>query len=161
MNVHALSAVSAQQLPLHDIVDEYAASWWPLAFGWWFLIIVILALLGASAWWSWRKWQQHRGKRRVEQMLGAPISRISDVSLRLKQILLLKYSRPQLSQEFVALLLGALPPAQRTDQAEVLQRHLERQFQDHDRADAEAFQNWALEWWQRTYPEFKQEVRHV
>lgn len=161
MSVYALSAAAAQQLPLHDIVDVYTASWWPLAPGWWLLIGVLCGLLWASIWWGWRRWQQQRGKRRVEQLLLAPVSRISDVTLRLKQILLLKYSRPQLAQEFVSLLLSSLPPSQGAFEAEALRYHLERQFQDHEPDDAEAFQSWALKWWQHAYTQFKQEVRHV
>ena len=161
MNFLLLTATAAQSLPLHDIVDDYQASWWPLAPGWWLLIVIVAGLLWIAGWWGWRNWQQRRGKRRVERMLRAPVSRISDVTLRLKKILLLKHSRTSLTQQFSSLLLNALPPNLHAEQANELQQHLGRQFQDHELSDAEAFQDWAVTWWRHAYCQFKQELRHV
>ena len=161
MNVYLFSAIAAQTLPLHDIVDDYEASWWPLAPGWWLLMVLLAALLGTATWLGWRRWQHQRGKKRIEQLLQAPVSRISDVTLRLKQILLLKYPRSQLTQQFESRLLASVSTAERAALSAALQCHLAQQFQDHDRADAEAFQRWALTWWQYASCQFKQEVRHV
>ena len=161
MNLYLLTATAAQSLPLHDIVDDYQVSWWPLAPGWWLLIVILIGLLWAAGWWGLRHWQQRRGKRRVERMLQAPVSRISDVTLRLKKVLLLKHSRPSLAQQFGSLLLDSLPSDLRAEQADELQKHLARQFQDHELSDAEAFQNWAVIWWRHAYCQFKQELRHV
>lgn len=154
-------ALSSTQLPLHDIVDDYSVHWWPLAPGWWLLLVLVIVLVAAGSWWLVRTYQQRRGFRRINQSLSAPVERISDVTLRLKQVLLLKHSRSDLSKSFVTLLVQHLPETQREASANSLREHLELQFQDHSLIDADAFQAWALDWWQHAQREFKQEARHV
>lgn len=154
-------AMTANQLPLHDIVVESTISWWPLAIGWWLLIGASILLLSISGWWLWRHWRYRRGVQRIEQRLQAPVERLSDVSLRLQQVLLLKHSRDQLNQSYTALLLDYVPASQRDSLQRTLSSYLEQQFQPHQQAHAEAFQQWAIVWWQAAYPQFKQEARHV
>lgn len=47
-------------LPLDDIILPSAVSWWPLSYGWWLLLALILAasvLLGIGL---FRRWRRHR-----------------------------------------------------------------------------------------------------
>lgn len=71
---------------LHDIVSAPAASWWPLATGWYVLIVVLLVLTLGLAWSSYRAWQGRRARRlALRQLLQQPPQSISAVSLLLKQ----------------------------------------------------------------------------
>lgn len=149
------------QLPLHDIVDDYPVHWWPLALGWWLLLGLVIVLLTVGTWWAWRHYQQRRGTRRIAQSLANPVERISDITLRLKQVLLLKHPRSELSQSLVTVLLTHIPDTQRESSAASVQVYLELQFQDHNVSDAEAFQAWAQDWWQHAQRDFKQEARRV
>lgn len=49
-------------LPLEDIILPPAISWWPLAWGWWALIVLSLIILAALVygWLSWRKRRQQQ-----------------------------------------------------------------------------------------------------
>ena len=48
-------AVKPTDLPLHanHLVDPIG--WWPLAFGWWVLIVLAFVIVGALIWWLVRK----------------------------------------------------------------------------------------------------------
>ena len=48
---------------LHDIVEAQAITWWPLAIGWWFLIIVVLFAITAATIYLIKKHQKLLYKR--------------------------------------------------------------------------------------------------
>ena len=51
--------IAPPPLPLRDIHQPPAPSWWPPAPGWWWLAAVLLALLGCGLWW----WLRRRRRR--------------------------------------------------------------------------------------------------
>lgn len=54
---------------LHDIHLPKAIGWWPLAFGWYFLIIATLSLLSILFWISYRRRIRGRAKREALLLL--------------------------------------------------------------------------------------------
>lgn len=62
----------AQQLleQMHDISEPAAASWWPLAPGWWLLIGLCLALIGAIVYWLVRRAKQNRYRQEALALLA-------------------------------------------------------------------------------------------
>jgi len=55
---------------LHDIVVPDAVSWWPLAPGWWALIVLVLALALVLAIRSLRRWRADAYRRAALRELG-------------------------------------------------------------------------------------------
>lgn len=84
-------AMNPQDLPLRDIHLPEAISWWPLAWGWWLLLVLGCAAL-FGVWWWWR------GQRRRYQRLDSA----SYALMRLQQ----KYplDSPELLRELSVLL---------------------------------------------------------
>lgn len=52
---------------LKDIVPAGEITWWPLALGWWVLIVLSVAIIFAVALWFWRKHQSLTWKREALQ----------------------------------------------------------------------------------------------
>lgn len=48
---------------LSDIAVPPPVSWWPLAPGWWFVIIATMMLIAVSAWRFWLRWNQNAYRR--------------------------------------------------------------------------------------------------
>lgn len=47
--------MSPLDLPLRDVHEPAAPSWWPPAPGWWGVFGVLLAVVAVLAWWRWRR----------------------------------------------------------------------------------------------------------
>lgn len=160
-----LLSASAAQLPLHDIVDEYQISWWPLAIGWWLLIIAGIVLTALIATQLVLYHRTRRGYSRIEALLKAEAQSLTDISLRLKQVLLLKHPRMDIAKSDIHALsdalLSKLPQRQQADFSASLMLYLERQYQPQDPAFVTAYQEWSIQWWQQAKAQFRQEARHV
>ena len=50
-------------LPLRDLHLPDAVGWWPLAPGWWGVIVIVAAILGYIAWRWYRAWQHNAPRR--------------------------------------------------------------------------------------------------
>ena len=51
------------QLPLRDLHLPDPIGWWPLAPGWWFVLLSVACLLGYLAWRAYRRWQHNAPRR--------------------------------------------------------------------------------------------------
>lgn len=73
----------AEQLleQMHDIQTPDPAGWWPLAPGWWVLIILCLALLGALVYWRVTRSRQRRYRKEALNLLAVIEQRPSEHSL--------------------------------------------------------------------------------
>lgn len=58
-------------LPLEDIILPPAISWWPLAWGWWAVIIASLVVLILLTYGLWRWLRKHRQQQQALQELAA------------------------------------------------------------------------------------------
>lgn len=47
--------MSPLDLPLRDVHEPAAPSWWPPAPGWWIAFGVLLVVVAVLAWWRWRR----------------------------------------------------------------------------------------------------------
>jgi hypothetical protein len=52
-----------QQIPLRDLHLPELIGWWPLAPGWWFLIVLVVAGLGYLLYQAFRKWRRNAARR--------------------------------------------------------------------------------------------------
>lgn len=155
----------SMQLPLHDIVVDHQVSWWPLALGWWLVIVILLASL-TGAWFYWRHWQRRRTlKLKVETLLKAPAQSISELNLRLKQVFLLKYPRATLAnleeQAWLQKLIAELPAAQRDEFQKQFAAFTELRYRPQEQASVDSYQRLVLAWWSSAQPHFVKEVKDV
>lgn len=51
------------QLPLRDLHLPDAIGWWPLAPGWWFLLLLVAAAVGYLVWRTYKQWQHNASRR--------------------------------------------------------------------------------------------------
>ena len=51
------------QLPLRDLHLPDPIGWWPLAPGWWFVVLLAFGLLGYVAWLAHRRWRYNAARR--------------------------------------------------------------------------------------------------
>ena len=51
------------QLPLRDLHLPEPIGWWPLAPGWWFLLLLVATAIGYLMWHAYKKWQHNHARR--------------------------------------------------------------------------------------------------
>ncbi len=56
-------------LPLADLHLPAEPSWWPLAWGWWVALALVLIMIAASIWWLQRQRRQNRAKKSALKLL--------------------------------------------------------------------------------------------
>lgn len=155
----------AMQLPLHDIADQHSVSWWPLALGWWLLLAVIL-LLSCGLW----LWLRQRRRRRaltqqVESLLSAPAQSISELNLRLKQVLLLQYSRKTIAnmeeETWLKIVVEGVPESQRDEFKSALSPYMDLRYRPQSQTSVDSYQRLLLDWWTVARPRFAKEIKDV
>ncbi|HET8816930.1 MAG TPA: DUF4381 domain-containing protein [Pseudidiomarina sp.] len=83
---------------MNDIVSAPAASWWPLAPGWYVIACLALILLGGTLWIVWRRWQQRRMQRAaLRQLAQLSATEPAVITALLKQALLAYYPRADIA----------------------------------------------------------------
>lgn len=75
---------------LNDIVEISQVSWWPLSWGWWLLLVVLLALI-STAFMRYRQARQHRAYLRSSQQALLHCTTVAEISRLLKQVVLHYY----------------------------------------------------------------------
>lgn len=155
----------SMQLPLHDIVVDHQVSWWPLAIGWWLVIALLLASLIGAVFFC-RRWRQRRLlTQKVATLLNTPAQSISELNLRLKQVLLLKYSRASLAHldehAWLHQLIGEVPAAQRDAFEKQFTAFTELRYRPQQQAAVDNYQQLVLTWWASAQPHFFKEVKDV
>lgn len=155
----------AMQLPLHDITDQHNVSWWPLAFGWWLLLAAILLL--TCSLWLWLRGRQRRRalNQQVESLLSAPAQSISELNLRLKQVLLLRYSRETIAsmeeQNWLNIVVEGVPASQRDEFKDELSAYMDLRYRPQTQASVDSYQTLLLDWWALTRSNFAKEIKDV
>ncbi|RUO32195.1 DUF4381 domain-containing protein [Aliidiomarina sedimenti] len=146
----------SSDLGLHDIADTYSVSWWPLAWGWWVLIALLIVLLGGVCFWLIQRARQRRGMRLLRAQLKHPLPSLSAVNLTLKQAALLYYPRQQIaalhSEQWQAFLLEQLPPHKQAAFAPRFNQFQAVQYQPHDAATVAAYQQLIADWASAAWP---------
>lgn len=82
---------------LRDIVELAPVSWWPLAPGWWMLLIVVTVGGTMLGWQAWRRWTGNAYRRAALAELGAA-TKLEDVSILLKRTALHAFPRSEIAQ---------------------------------------------------------------
>ena len=62
-----MDEIDPSEIPLRDIHLPDAISWWPLAFGWWLALFLVIAL-AAGLWWYFRKPRISNGQRILKSL---------------------------------------------------------------------------------------------
>ena len=62
--------MSPATLPLRDLHLPEPVGWWPLAPGWWMLLLLLLAALGVAGYRGYRRWQQNAPRRHALRELA-------------------------------------------------------------------------------------------
>lgn len=75
---------------LKDIQSPEAVSWWPPAWGWWLLLILVLLGLGLLCWRGYRRWRSQRYRRQA-------LARLREIEARYRAA----DPGPQANREFV------------------------------------------------------------
>ena len=156
---------TAMHLPLHDIADDHSLGWWPLALGWWLLLAAILLL--SCGLWLWLRQRQRRLalNQQVVSLLSAPAQSISELNLRLKQVLLLKHSRQAIAsmqeQTWLDTLVEAIPESQRSEFSSELSAYMDLRYRPQSRASVDSYQTLLLDWWALARPRFAKEIKNV
>lgn len=84
---------------MNDIVSAPAATWWPLAPGWYVLAGIAITLLVILVWILVRRWQQRRMLRlALRQLASQPTTDTAATTALLKQALLAYYPRTRIAQ---------------------------------------------------------------
>ncbi|PTB88804.1 hypothetical protein C9927_03170 [Pseudidiomarina aestuarii] len=143
---------------MNDIVSAPAASWWPLAPGWYVVGALTLILLIISVWLLIRRWRQRRMQRlALKELAQQTATDPATVTALLKQALLAYYPR-----ERVASLQGAVwwqflqqqLPARAAQRWQAVIDELERTQYSGDTATdlVVEYQRYAQFWLQRALP---------
>jgi phosphatidylglycerophosphate synthase len=81
---------------LRDIVQPSAVSWWPLAPGWWFVIVVVAIAAAVVAFRSWQAWHANAYRRAALHELNTATS-VAEIAELLKRTALCAYPRGQVA----------------------------------------------------------------
>jgi len=81
---------------LRDIAVPPPVSWWPLAPGWWFIIVLIISVLSYIAYRAWCNWCASAYRRAALCELNAATT-IADVSNILKRTALVAFPRGEVA----------------------------------------------------------------
>ncbi len=97
--------MNPEELPLRDIHLPDPLGWWPLAPGWWLLVLLMLAVI---AWLFWRWRQQQRGEHALDVALhelgylqgkhgNNTKALLRELSVLLRRVAISQYGRQQVA----------------------------------------------------------------
>lgn len=154
-----------QDLPLKDIVDAHDIHWWPLAWGWWLCLVMVIAAFAALAYWLYQRKRKQQGLLLLQQTLAQPQTSITAVNLAVKQAALCYYPRQQIASlegaSWHAFLVAQVSAAQRDAFAEQLAPYTPLQYQQPPAEAITAYQQLLLDWAAKAWPPRKHEVEDV
>lgn len=155
------------ELDLRDIHLPDGLPWWPLAPGWW-LLLLVLAMLSVLSWWYWRRHRNPLRRASLRELArlrdahsaGADAPQIlADVSMLLRRIAISRLGRTQvagLTGEHWQACLAAMSPGEKFDAAQLdLLTH--RRFRQNPDCDVDQLLR-VCERWIRSLP---RDGRHV
>lgn len=73
--------MNQQTLPLEDIILPPAVGFWPLAWGWWLVIVLSAVAVLALSWWLIKRVRLQRKKQRAEKQLNQSTHSLSGTAL--------------------------------------------------------------------------------
>ncbi|RUO25237.1 DUF4381 domain-containing protein [Aliidiomarina minuta] len=89
--------MKSMQLPLHDIVEASEVSWWPLAWGWWALILLFLSTIIFIAYYWTKRYLRLRAKRAALVQINHSGNSLSELNLLTKRAALAYFPRQQIA----------------------------------------------------------------
>lgn len=136
---------------LHDIVPAPAAEWWPLAPGWYAVVVVVLVLLLASLIGGSRYISRRRVQRAAMRHLQHPLGDCQKITLALKQACLGYVPRRRIAalqgMQWVEFLLAPLPAKQQQQWRQFLiDATVVSYRQQKDQSTADEYQRFARYW---------------
>lgn len=141
---------------LHDIVAAPAASWWPLAPGWYAAALLVLLMVVLSSRALWRYHQRRRLRNLALRALRLPFTDFNAITLTLKQACLGYFDPQQIAQlsgqQWFAFLQQQLPSRVQAQYAAALEQLQQVAYQPSSRSDCDAYQAFARAWLRHALP---------
>lgn len=142
---------------LHDIVAAPAASWWPLAWGWWLLLLLLGSGLVLLMRWLWQRWQRRRWQRLGLQLLQTSATDLRSINQVLKRVCLQYFDAasvaPLQGKAWATFLLRQLPAEQQQAWQQRLPELLEQLYRgQHQPQQVEHYQQFAQLWLRHALP---------
>jgi len=154
---------------LKDIHLPEPVGWWPLAWGWWLLIGVLLVALAVGAWLWWRRWRRRLYRRQALAKLTQAYRRyreeadtaryLQSLNRLLRRAVLSGWPAPEnqrlaamSGEDWLAFLDASLPGGQSEFTRGAGRALLAGPYQPQPQADVEALQRLGREWLERHRP---------
>lgn len=158
--------MKSMQLPLHDIVEAPDVSWWPLAWGWWVLILLCLSTILIISYRWYQSYRRQRAKRAALVQMNNSGTSLSELNLLAKQAALAYFPRQQIAPlrgtdwfRFLVQQMPAKRQAAFSSQLDSWQDALYRPQQDQD---ISAYRNLMQEWVRHALPpHHRKEAKNV
>jgi hypothetical protein len=141
---------------LHDIVAAPAASWWPLAPGWYAAALVVLLIVVLTSRALWRYHQRRRLRNLAIRKLRQPLTDFNAITLTLKQACLGYFDAQRIAQlsgpRWFAFLHQQLPSRWQAQYAAALEQLQQAAYQPSSSIDCHAYQAFARTWLRHALP---------
>lgn len=148
--------MNAPELPIHDIVESPLTSVWPLAWGWWLLIALTVALLTSAIWMLLRHHRRQAAKRSGLRYLQQPQQSLSTVNQLAKRLALAYFPTQQVAPLQGAgwhqFLIATYPPSGQQTFSQQLTPYTDMQYQPVTDEQVDAYRQLILDWAQRALP---------
>ncbi|WP_194757315.1 DUF4381 domain-containing protein [Aliidiomarina indica] len=139
---------------LHDIVPPEPVGWWPLAWGWWVLIVILLVAGSIVLWRTLSRYSKLRPQRLVLAQLQQPHSSLTQVNITLKRGLLMANGNTPCAHlhgdDWFDYLVTSLPSRHQADFQAQLAPFRDRLYQAHQADDVTRYQALIRQWAQRS-----------
>lgn len=137
---------------LNDIVLAEQAAWWPLAWGWWLALLVLLSFVAAVAVWRWRHVQSRKVYRAAIAELANQNHSLSALNQVVKRAALQVWPTKDVAalqgRDWHQFLISNMPPAEQAQFAAELQEFSQALYQpnstEQQQKYARLLQRWLL-----------------
>lgn len=148
--------MKSMQLPLHDIVEASDVSWWPLAWGWWVLILLVLSSTLAIGYHLTKSYLRLRAKRAALVQLKHNGNSLSELNLLTKQAALAYFPRQQIAplqgQDWFRFLVRQMPAKRQNAFSAQLEDWQDAVYRPQQNQDIEAYRSLMTTWVRHALP---------
>lgn len=149
---------------LHDIVLPEPVGWWPLAWGWWVLMLLLIGAMIGLGWWLQQRQLRHQTRKlavaelnRYQQQLSAhaPASYAAMNAIVKRAVLQLWPAQEVASLQgidWLRFLVAQVPATKHQEIAEPLLAYQHKLYQPTSASDAARYHGLLLQWLEQCLP---------